>query len=182
MTDYISSVFQSAAQLYNNLGQLGANAVFVTASLTSNEMAGTVSYAGGNLVYQPGQIIRNPQHGKFQPPIIITPAVFTGPVEIEVNALPQLLNTATSNGGSQPFDFLQPYDSLAITVSQLVIGGSVSVSITSINNNVLGASQFLTNVNEVASVLCGVGTGIAAGSSALYTLSLANPQAVPIFR
>ncbi len=149
---YFSDLFQTAAQLYGDLTP--PMYVTVNVSLTSNEMAGTVAYASGPLVYQPGP-----------------PAAFVCPIAFEARLMGRTLIT---NPPSTIYS-LQMYDAIGISVSQDDVG-DISVSLRSNLSGSLGPPQTLTNLDAAANVMHGLGTGIASGSTALYTISLTTPQ------
>jgi len=180
---YINGLFQAAANLYGIPGEF----VSINVTLVSNEVSGAVSYGSGQLIFQPGRWIIVPPTGRFGHGFAYyVPATFSNPVGDEAVSMWRLLNTNTvaevSPAGSQPFNYAQPLDRIALVITAPgLLGGAGSASITP-GLSQGGQPQNLTNVDALANVVYGAGPGITQGENALYSISLNGaPQALPQF-
>jgi hypothetical protein len=176
---YFSNLFEVAAQMYataESEQQYVTVAVNLTTNeQTGNEQVGAVTYASGLLVCQPARFIEIPSKpGVF---FYWVPAQFMCPVP-PVPAMSQLLNTTTTNGGNQPFDYAEPYSLIGISLTEKIVVTLSNISRTT--GMVVGQPQQLTGVSAAANVLYGIGSEIAGtttpGGGALYTISLTDPE------
>src|SRR5438105_2763082 len=165
---WLSTLFTAADGKQNQLAQPGPNNfVSVNVSVVTNEMGGsnvmggTVSYAVGSLVYQPG--VKTGPHK--------TPPSFASVTTV---ANPFFSALMRKNLNTDAF-----IDKVALSISMKHPStGGTNPTIAVWFVDALGnatAPQNLTGVDTGASVLYGVGPGVT-GPSAVYAIAPFNPQ------